>query len=443
VISLEGQLADATAENTRLAAQVEELKGELEQIRIDRVSRSGEFQYAAIHRDRSGQDAGSINYAARVGSIDALADPEKRSIIRCAEQLLDSIRRCMPQPSAPSPSAAESERRDWQLELAPGQWVKFKATPADCKAITDVANAYFNNRPPQPAAAGEQKVMLWNSLKTVLRNWIEARIEATPQDAWRSVIDFMETVEKTDIVRAVAEFGAKFEAAGCHPSCATSETCGCGSDPVQMVGLWWLGFATREQAEAAAAKVNAKPWECASRKQGTAGGNDPAECNHPFCGCDPNATKVVESLQESGWLDAERAGKLRADAKRHEERFKGENRFLSELREALGLPADPSAGYDELRQRCFAEIMRRKAEAHAAATNDDADQAQKDHRAMQLIRKHGLSAVRAYHEPVWVGRLDRAGVGYRFSGNFADPVDAIEAVAGLIPGAEQGGTNAP
>lgn len=42
-------------------------------------------------------------------------------------------------------------------------------------------------------------------------------------------------------------------------------------------------------------------WSCAARAQGTAGGNDPADCDWPLCGCDPYALKVVEALHESGW----------------------------------------------------------------------------------------------------------------------------------------------
>ena len=44
------------------------------------------------------------------------------------------------------------------------------------------------------------------------------------------------------------------------------------------------------------AVLSAKPVECAARKQGTAGGNDPAECDWPACDCDPIAGKVIESL---------------------------------------------------------------------------------------------------------------------------------------------------
>ncbi|MFM0165705.1 hypothetical protein PQR39_35415 [Paraburkholderia sediminicola] len=35
---------------------------------------------------------------------------------------------------------------------------------------------------------------------------------------------------------------------------------------------------------------------CAARKQGTAGGNAPADCDWPGCGCDESANKVMESL---------------------------------------------------------------------------------------------------------------------------------------------------
>lgn len=43
-------------------------------------------------------------------------------------------------------------------------------------------------------------------------------------------------------------------------------------------------------------------FTCAARRQGTAGGNDPADCDWPVCGCDPYADKVVAALQESGHL---------------------------------------------------------------------------------------------------------------------------------------------
>ena len=42
-------------------------------------------------------------------------------------------------------------------------------------------------------------------------------------------------------------------------------------------------------------------WECAARKQGTAGGNDPADCDWPLCQCDPYANKVMAALDEAGF----------------------------------------------------------------------------------------------------------------------------------------------
>jgi hypothetical protein len=43
-------------------------------------------------------------------------------------------------------------------------------------------------------------------------------------------------------------------------------------------------------------------FTCAARRQGTAGGNDPVDCDWPVCGCDDHAMKVIESLEESGHL---------------------------------------------------------------------------------------------------------------------------------------------
>lgn len=48
--------------------------------------------------------------------------------------------------------------------------------------------------------------------------------------------------------------------------------------------------------------VERKEHECAARKQRTAGGNDPVDCNWPVCGCDKHADAVIAALQESGIL---------------------------------------------------------------------------------------------------------------------------------------------
>ena len=46
-----------------------------------------------------------------------------------------------------------------------------------------------------------------------------------------------------------------------------------------------------------------RPWRCAARHAGTAGGNHPQDCNWPFCGCDPAASRVLEAVEESGRLE--------------------------------------------------------------------------------------------------------------------------------------------
>jgi hypothetical protein len=56
-------------------------------------------------------------------------------------------------------------------------------------------------------------------------------------------------------------------------------------------------------AHAAALYASAHPsWVCAARKQGSAGGNAPAECDWPTCGCDPYADRVIWSLKDQGLL---------------------------------------------------------------------------------------------------------------------------------------------
>lgn len=42
-------------------------------------------------------------------------------------------------------------------------------------------------------------------------------------------------------------------------------------------------------------------WQCGALKQGTAGGNYPADCGWPECGCDPAANKVMEAMEEAGY----------------------------------------------------------------------------------------------------------------------------------------------
>jgi hypothetical protein len=41
-------------------------------------------------------------------------------------------------------------------------------------------------------------------------------------------------------------------------------------------------------------------WTCMGRRQSLP---EPADCNWPDCGCDPHATKIIESLIEQGWRE--------------------------------------------------------------------------------------------------------------------------------------------
>lgn len=55
-------------------------------------------------------------------------------------------------------------------------------------------------------------------------------------------------------------------------------------------------------------------WECSARKQGTPGGNDPADCDWPGCGCDPSANKVLEAIDEAGFQITKKPTPLPWDA---------------------------------------------------------------------------------------------------------------------------------
>jgi hypothetical protein len=65
-----------------------------------------------------------------------------------------------------------------------------------------------------------------------------------------------------------------------------------------------LGIQVNDALDKAKAAIETSGWKCAARRQGTAGGNDPADCDWPGCGCDPTADKVIAALQESGALTA-------------------------------------------------------------------------------------------------------------------------------------------
>lgn len=39
---------------------------------------------------------------------------------------------------------------------------------------------------------------------------------------------------------------------------------------------------------------------CKARAASTAGGNDPVDCDWPWCGCDPVADRVLAAIQDQG-----------------------------------------------------------------------------------------------------------------------------------------------
>lgn len=62
-------------------------------------------------------------------------------------------------------------------------------------------------------------------------------------------------------------------------------------------------FVTNEKANHAPdpLRLDTPRYECKARMAGTAGGNDPQDCDWPRCGCDPYANKVIEGIEESGY----------------------------------------------------------------------------------------------------------------------------------------------
>jgi len=53
-------------------------------------------------------------------------------------------------------------------------------------------------------------------------------------------------------------------------------------------------------ADFIAAREQAAKWKCKALV-GSAGLNDPQDCDYPFCGCDPSSGKVIDTLIECGW----------------------------------------------------------------------------------------------------------------------------------------------
>jgi hypothetical protein len=72
-----------------------------------------------------------------------------------------------------------------------------------------------------------------------------------------------------------------------------------GSKPIEAIPLYW---GPDVEAELAAAR-ELGPWKCKANPTA----DPPQDCDFPFCGCDPNAINVIETLQESGWIGPKEA----------------------------------------------------------------------------------------------------------------------------------------
>ncbi len=77
--------------------------------------------------------------------------------------------------------------------------------------------------------------------------------------------------------------------------------CGAGSNETCGEWITWAA-AEIERLKAEVERATSPSWTCGVRAQGSAGGNTPADCDWPVCGCDPYAGKVIAALEEAGHL---------------------------------------------------------------------------------------------------------------------------------------------
>jgi hypothetical protein len=52
------------------------------------------------------------------------------------------------------------------------------------------------------------------------------------------------------------------------------------------------------RSQGASGELRQDGWQCAARKQALP---EPADCNWPFCDCDPYASKVITAIEEAGF----------------------------------------------------------------------------------------------------------------------------------------------
>src|SRR5579883_1427131 len=62
----------------------------------------------------------------------------------------------------------------------------------------------------------------------------------------------------------------------------------------------------RAERDALAREVERLRWRCRADSRA----DPPIDCGFPFCGCDPDAERVIETLQACGWLDGDEAAAL-------------------------------------------------------------------------------------------------------------------------------------
>lgn len=58
---------------------------------MNHIAREGETEYACIHRNRSGQDAGEIDFGIDVLAVESLSSSERLELVKTARQLADAL----------------------------------------------------------------------------------------------------------------------------------------------------------------------------------------------------------------------------------------------------------------------------------------------------------------------------------------------------------------
>lgn len=76
-------------------------------------------------------------------------------------------------------------------------------------------------------------------------------------------------------------------------------------------------------------------WKCGADRSGI-GGNMPQDCDWPNCGCDETATKVIDALQEQGWMPVPRAASMPNRVRPQESLNKSQVEYIEELASYCG-----------------------------------------------------------------------------------------------------------